>query len=584
MRLRAALWVLAVALSVAAALAVEQGLNNVSGIEAAVMGIFAFAGAAAGLITWERRASTRMGPLLTLFAFVVGISALQQSTYAAVFTLGFAFGPLPGVILAHIVLAYPTGRLSSELDRRVLTVGYVLAPVVTLTNLIVYDPRLQATGLNGCRPRLQSCPRSVIGFAASATAFRVVEFVTAALLVLTSLVLFGLFVRRYVRSTPRARRELALITVGSVPLFCCGVALGLAYLARSTVHRPLFFSYTISGTVLYGLVVAGLLRSRIGHGNVGRLLIGLERSPTASLHEALVHALKDDSLVVLFWLPDRRLYVDEHGRPALLPEASVDRAVTLVEAGDEPLAALVHDAALLDDSELLDSVVVAARFALENARLQAELTAQLVDVRESRLRIVTAGDEERRRVERNIHDGAQQRLVSLALSLRLAERTIGHVDPAVAAVFADVVEGLQLAVSELRELASGLHPAILAEDGLAPALESLADRTPVPVTLDVAAVGERLPPEIELSAYFVASEAVANAVKHAAASWIELSAHRSNGKISIKVEDDGLGGADASGSGLRGLADRVAAQGGRLQVESAAGLGTRIVAELPCEL
>jgi len=411
------------------------------------------------------------------------------------------------------------------------------------------------------------------------------EFVTAALLVLIAFVLFGLFVRRYARSTPRLRRDLVPITVGSIPLFCTGVVLGFAYIARSTVHRPLFFGYAISGTVLYGLVVAGLLRSRIGHGNVGALLIGLERSPAASLHSALVQALKDDSLAVLFWLPDRRLYVDEEGRPALLPETSGDRAVTLVEAGDEPLAALVHDAALLDDPELLDAVVVAARFALENARLQAELTAQLVDVRESRLRIVTAGDEERRRLERNIHDGAQQRLVSLALSLRLAERTIaGDLDPAVAAVFADVVEGLQLAVSELRELASGLHPAILAEDGLAPALESLADRTPVPVKLDVAAVGGRLPPEIELSAYFVASEAVANAVKHAAASWIGISAHRSNGRISIKVEDDGVGGADPTGSGLRGLADRVAAQGGRLQVESADGLGTRIVAELPCEL
>jgi signal transduction histidine kinase len=256
--------------------------------------------------------------------------------------------------------------------------------------------------------------------------------------------------------------------------------------------------------------------------------------------------------------------------------------VTVLEHDGEPVAAIVHDATLADEPELLRASGAAARLALENARLQAEMRAQLAEVQESRARIVTAADEERRRIERDLHDGAQQRLVALALELRTAQRRLGdRADPELEAILAEAVGELQAAVDELRELARGVHPAILTEDGLAAALESLSSRTPVPVSLKVS--DERLPPQVEATAYFVACEALANVVKHAGASSATVTAVRRNGLLVIEVEDDGVGGAHADGgSGLRGLADRVEALGGRLRVVSPAGGGTRVVGEIPC--
>jgi signal transduction histidine kinase len=208
--------------------------------------------------------------------------------------------------------------------------------------------------------------------------------------------------------------------------------------------------------------------------------------------------------------------------------------------------------------------------------------AQLVQVQESRRRIVTAGDDQRRRIERDIHDGAQQRLVALALELRATQRRLGgRVDPDVERVLTGAVAELQVAVSELRELARGVHPAILTDEGLDGALESLATRTPLDVRVD-GVLEERLPPEVEAAGYFLACEALANAVKHAEARHVRISAMRSDGKLVVEVEDDGRGGADPAGSGLRGLADRLEALGGRLVVADGSGGGTRVRGEIPC--
>jgi signal transduction histidine kinase len=237
---------------------------------------------------------------------------------------------------------------------------------------------------------------------------------------------------------------------------------------------------------------------------------------------------------------------------------------------------------LLDDPTLIDAAAAAARISLENARLQAETRAQLVQVQESRARLVTAADEERRRIERDIHDGAQQRLVALGLQLRTVQRRLGtETDPEVERLLEATVNELQVAVDELRELARGVHPVILTEDGLGAALESLAARTPFPVELDT--FDDRLPAPVEAAAYFVASEALANVAKHAQASKASVTARRRNGTVEIVVTDDGVGGARAEeGSGLRGLVDRVEALGGQLKIESPAGGGTRIVGKIPC--
>ena len=257
--------------------------------------------------------------------------------------------------------------------------------------------------------------------------------------------------------------------------------------------------------------------------------------------------------------------------------------MTHIERHGEPVAVLVHDSALLEDPGLVNAVVAAVRLTIDNEQLQAELEEQLAEVAASRARIVAAADEERRRIERDLHDGAQQRLVAVALALRLAETRLGDdSDPAVRDVLAQGVKDLGEAIDELRDLARGVHPAILSESGLVAALESLVDRSPFPVRLDVDIASEP-PSAIAATAYFAVCEALSNVAKHANADDVTVLAVDGDGRLRILVVDDGIGGADpAEGSGLRGIADRVATVGGRVRVESIVGTGTRFEVELPC--
>jgi signal transduction histidine kinase len=330
-------------------------------------------------------------------------------------------------------------------------------------------------------------------------------------------------------------------------------------------------------------LVVGLLRTHLAHGAVATLLLALERLPASAVRDALARALRDPSVEVAFWVPDQRGYVDPDGRPVPSPTETDERAVIHLSHEDDRIAAISHDPALGEDPELVESVAAAARLALENARLHAELRAQLAAVQESRARIAAAADAERRRIEQDLHDGAQQRLVAVALDLRAAERRLGdRIDPELRAVFRSAVDELQGAVDELRELAHGVHPSILRQEGLGAALDALAVRAPLPVRVE-AAVDGRLAPDVEAAAYFVACEALTNAVKHAGATSATVRAVRDDGFLVVEVEDDGLGGADATrGSGLRGLLDRVEARGGDLRVVSPPGRGTRVVGRIPC--
>jgi signal transduction histidine kinase len=220
-------------------------------------------------------------------------------------------------------------------------------------------------------------------------------------------------------------------------------------------------------------------------------------------------------------------------------------------------------------------LITAATLALENTRLQAELRAQLAELKASRARIVSAADAERRRVERDLHDGAQQRLLALGLALQLLRD--GGGDPE---LLGEAERELHAALAELRDLARGIHPAILTEQGLASAIRSLIDRTAIPVTMSLHE--ERYPQEVETAAYFFVSEALANVGKHADATAAAVSVSRLNGYLVVEVTDDGRGGASPSGSGLQGLADRIGALDGRLEIESDVGCGTTIRAEIPC--
>jgi signal transduction histidine kinase len=341
----------------------------------------------------------------------------------------------------------------------------------------------------------------------------------------------------------------------------------------------------MAATLPFGFLV-GLRRTRLGRGAVGDLVVelGKRAEPAERLDAALARVLGDPSAQVLYRVPapsGGTMHVDAAGQPASLPEAGTGRAVTSVDQGGEPVAALVCDASLADEPELLEATVAAARLAIDNARLQAEVRAQLEEVRASRARIVRAADVERERIERNLHDGAQQRLLALSFALRMAQsRADGNLELKVA--LDDAAEELKEALSELRELAQGLHPAVLTRSGLAAAVRAAALRASVPVEL-TEAPEERFPSHVEAAAYYVVSEALANAGKHASASHARVSIRRSGALLRVEVVDDGVGGADAAnGTGLTGLADRVAALGGTFSVTSPPGAGTAIAAELRC--
>jgi signal transduction histidine kinase len=333
--------------------------------------------------------------------------------------------------------------------------------------------------------------------------------------------------------------------------------------------------------------IAGiLLRERAAQAEAGsfrtarlsRMLERLAEQPGArALDETLADALEDPTLTVAYWLPEERRHVGSDGRAIELPPEGVATVATEIRHRDQRVGALIHDAALLEEPDVLHAVARAAALALENGRLEAELRAQLEALRASRARIVTAGDEERRRLGRDLHDGAQQRLISILLGLQLA-----HERPELSGeLVARALDDARAAVEELRELAAGIHPAVLSQRGLDAGLESLATRASVPVELDTE-LEERMSAPVESAAYFMVAEALTNVAKYAQASYARVGAHREDGELVVEVRDDGIGGADATrGSGLRGLEDRVGALGGSIEVESPPGGGTVLRARIP---
>jgi signal transduction histidine kinase len=293
----------------------------------------------------------------------------------------------------------------------------------------------------------------------------------------------------------------------------------------------------------------------------------------------LAESLGDRTVSVAYWLPDRERFVDEHGRPVELPEPGSGRTWTAVERDGRRVAAIVHSAALDTSPELVEAAAAASSLAIDNERLKADLQARVEELRVSRLRIMEAGDAARRRIERNLHDGAQQQLVALALELRVLKARVK--DPGAAPLIDELSERLATALAELRELARGIHPAILTDRGLAPAINSLAERGTVPIQCDVE-VSDRLPPPVEAAAYFLVAEALTNVARYAHASSARVEVQREDGQLVVVVADDGVGGVDPSaGSGLRGLDDRVAAVGGTLEIDSPLGAGTRVRARIP---
>jgi signal transduction histidine kinase len=331
-------------------------------------------------------------------------------------------------------------------------------------------------------------------------------------------------------------------------------------------------------------LLIGVLRDDAAKGRIADLVVRLDGLPPLPLLQAsLRDALGDPSLEVYRWEGAMARFTDATGRPVTPPADGAARAVLTIGTADAPELVIAHDPALRDDPGLVSAAAAAVRLAVENERLQAEVRAQLDAVTASRARIVEAQDDERRRIERDLHDGAQQRLVSLQLSLQMLRRDLGpDADPAAVAELEAASAEAAAAIADIRELARGVHPAILTESGLGAALGSLADRAPLPVVV-TDELDRRLPGSVEATAYFVAAEALTNAIKHSGASRIDLRTWLADDQLHLDVSDDGRGGADTmNGTGLTGIQDRVAALGGTVRLESRDGQGTRLEVALPC--
>jgi signal transduction histidine kinase len=537
----------------------------VEGESARVLTGLAFVGV--GLIAGTRQGNPRIGGLMCATGFTWFIGDLgwiyQPLPYtAAAFGAG-VFQP----VLAHLTLAFPSGWLRTRTRKIAVAAGYLLWLLATLVVLVVWDPADDCLG----------CTKNLLELRHDPELHDVAEQISVVLALIMTTVVVGLVIQRWYASSTLGRRALGPVIWAVAPL--AAAVVGYSLIGKSSMP-PLA---PLALTALPVGFLVGLLRMDLGRAAVGRLVIELGDTPAPGrLRDALARTLHDGSLQVVYWRREQPSFVDASGQPVALPEAGSGRVATLLERDGEPIAALIHDAALRDDPALIEAAAAAARLAIENERLHAEIRAQLQEVRASRARVVAAADAERRRIERDLHDGSQQRLVTLALALGMARARLGAgADPELARSLREASEELRLALAELRELARGIHPAILTEAGLGPALVSLAERSPVPVTIG-AVPDERLGAPVEAAAYFVVAEALTNTVKHARAASVMISARRIKDHLVVEIVDDGRGRADPSqGSGLQGLADRVGALDGRLEVLSPPDGGTRVLGIIP---
>jgi signal transduction histidine kinase len=570
------------------ALCAAMSVNAVHGIwpppeKAVVSYAVAFVGISIGVIVWQLRPDSRTGILLTAYPFVsmLGEMRLVFAGSALAVTIGYATNWLAAPIFGQLVLSYPSGRLRYRLDRAAIALAYGLAAAFGLATILLFDPGPQ----NAATITWFEHHAAPITHLPGLQATGLPDAFDRSLLPLTVLFV-ALLVRKLVRATPGGRRVVLPLALAAgfvaVQYLVQFAILGGPVNSYSSRHPVWFWIVTAAELAVPVALAAGLLWGRRARAGVADLVVELERTPPGAVRDALARTLGDPTLELALWLPERRSYVDASGHSFELPAPEADRAVTVLGPDEAPVAALVHDPVLLERRGLLQAAGAAARLALENERLQAELRVQLAELRASRKRIVSAGDEERRRLERDLHDGAQQRLLSLGLALQLARSKLGADANGAGELLTEADGELRAALDELRELARGIHPAVLTEQGLGAALRSLAERSPVPVNIN-ASPETRLPAAAEAAVYFLVSEALANVAKYARASRVRVNVARTNGQVLVEVDDNGIGGADASrGTGLRGLADRLHSLDGELRIDSPSGRGTSLRATIPC--
>ena len=554
--LRRAFQGVALALDLAVAIALVSGPHSTRGLDFMVSGS---AFVIAGVIAWSLRPGNRVGQLMTAVGLALLVAAVVEdhSQQSAPWSILVPWlGRLWEVLLIHLLLAFPEGQLVSQASRWLVASAYILfvvglLQVPALLSDVVYPVVL--------------------------------------------LPVVALILRRWWLGGRARRRSLTPVLGSLIPIALAFTpATLLRFLGAVGVHGvdpqsglsgALFSASPLLLITMPAGFLIGLLRSGLDMTTVGSLMVRLSSGLQAEqLQSALAGALHDPSLEIVYWVPSLESFADIQGRSVQLPNSDSERAASVLGGEKSPVAALVYDSSLLLEPDLVDAAAAAARMALENAGLQAQLRAQLEEVRQSRARLVEAAQTERQRVERDLHDGAQQQLVTLLLSLQATKaEALRHADKEAALLLDANIAALRQALGELRELARGIYPSILTEAGLVPAIRSLAERSPIPVDVTEDLRDSQLTPQLESTLYFVTAEAITNAVKHSHSEHISVAMSGRPGSICLDISDDGRGGADLrAGTGLRGLSDRVAAAGGRLEVRSHKGRGTTIHSEIPC--
>jgi signal transduction histidine kinase len=559
------------------ALAVARGPGELttyagrSGLAAALAVLAGLALVAAGLVASFTRPAGRIGDLALLAGlfWFAPFWAGWKGGPSLVLSLGTLAAGFVFPLLLHLVFAYPSGRLPSQGVRAVVVAVYLEAALSALGRALLRDPFFDPNCWDNCTDNVflvRSLPRVARGIQDAD-----LWFAAAAAAALATVCIW-----RLAAASAPARRTLWPVLAGGIALAVATIAHSVAR-ARTPLEDPSdpaflsIFAVGCAAVIVIALGLPwGLLRARVQRRSVARIVAELGQAPSpGSLESALARALGDTELRIAYWLPASRRYVDGRGRPVEEPMAASGRAVTPLVRDGRRVALVAHAAAV---AELEREIGAAVRLALENERLQAEVLSQLYDLRVSRTRIVETGDAERRRLERDLHDGAQQRLLAFSYDLRLACASAeAEGDVETASLLTEATGHAQSALSELRELAHGIHPAILTEAGLTPALATLADAAPLAVEIRETA-GERYPAPVETAAYLVVAEAIDDAARRGA-SYAVVSAPRHDDRVVVKVDDDG---SERTFTMIH-LADRVGAIGGRLEVGP-----TTLRAEIPC--
>jgi signal transduction histidine kinase len=498
----------------------------------------------------------------------------------AAFTFGLVVSALAAPLVAHAALAYPAGRLDSRRDLGVVLVAYAGAGLVLgLLPALFFDPGRQGCGLCPANEVLVHSEPGLVGGLQQAGLLLGLGWAAA-------LVAAG--IHRLVRASPPLRRMLWPVLV---PAGCYVLLVGadLAHsVPRGTLgNDPLDYRLWLGEAACLVLMALGVswawVCDRRTRSAVARLMIDAAQSPPpGGLRDVLARMLGDPSLELAYPVGEPPRYVRTDGQPASIGPGR-DETLTLLARDGRTVAVLRHRAGLLDDPGLVHEVAAAARLGMENERLHAEVLAQLQDLQGAQARIVAGGDAERRRLERDLHDGAQQRLVALCLALRLPGPQPGQAPaPRLTTLIGQAGHELQLAIDELRELAHGIYPAVLADEGLAAAVEALAETSAIPVTVGHL-VPERLPAPVETAGYFLVAEASRLIAALPGAEGATVEAKHEGDRLVIQVTSDAAAqpGPDLE-TALLDVTDRVGALGGRLRAGQAPAGAITIRAEIPC--